>query len=66
MLKEKCVYCLKEFPPQSMRSHVLTCSSLSYLSDDNTDDFRGENSARPDIQPSNDNNLEKQQKFKSM
>ena len=31
LLKEKCVYCLKEFPLQSLRANVLTCLWLSYL-----------------------------------
>ena len=38
VLKEKCVCCLKEFPLQRLRAHLLTCLSSSYLSDDDTDD----------------------------
>ena len=55
MLKEKCVYRLKEFPIQSLRSHVLTRLSLNYLSDDDIDDVREEESALPVVYPSNDN-----------
>ena len=55
MLKENCVYCLKEFPPQSLRAHMLTCLSPSYLSDDDTGDVREEDSAPSDVEPSNDN-----------
>ena len=55
MLKEKCVYCLKEFPLQSLRAHVLTCLSSSYLSDDDTGDVREEDSAPSDVESSNDN-----------
>ena len=55
VLKENCVYCLKEFPLQSLRAHVLTCLSSSYLSDDDTGDFREEDSAPSDAEPSNDN-----------
>ena len=58
MLKEKCVYCLKEFPLQSLRAHVLTCLLSSYLSDDDANDVREEDSAPPDVEPSNDNNSE--------
>ena len=58
MLKEKCVYCLKEFPLQSLRTPVLTCLSSSYSSDDDTDEVREEDSAPPDVEPSNDNNSE--------
>ena len=58
VLKEKCVYCLKEFPLQSLRAHVLTCLSSSYLSDDDANDVREEDSAPPDVEPSNDNNSE--------
>ena len=57
-LKEKCVYGLKEFPLQSLRAHVLTCLSSSYLSDDDTDDVREEDSTPPYVEPSNDNNSE--------
>ena len=55
MLKEKCVYCLKEFPLQSLRAHVLTCLSSSYLSDDDTGDVREEDSAPSDVESNNDN-----------
>ena len=55
VLKEKCVYCLKEFPLQSLRAHVLTCLSSSYLSDDDTGDVREEDSAPSDVEPNNDN-----------
>ena len=55
MLKEKSVYCLKEFPPQGLRAHVLTCLSSSYLSDDDTGDVREEDSAPSDVESSNDN-----------
>ena len=55
VLKEKCVYCLKEFPLQSLRAHVLTCLSSSYLSDDDTGDVREEDSAPFNVEPSNDN-----------
>ena len=58
VLKEKCVYCLKEFPLQSLRAHVLTCLSSSYLSDDDKDGVREEDSAPPDVEPGNDNNSE--------
>ena len=59
VLKEKCVYCLKEFPLQSLRAHVLTCLSSSYLSGDDANDVReGEDSAPPDVEPRNDNNSE--------
>ena len=60
MLKETCVYYLKEFPLQSLRGHVLTYLSSSYLSDDDTVDVREEDSAPPDVEPfaSNDNNSE--------
>ena len=53
VLKEKCVYCLKDFTLQSLRAHVLTCLSSSYLSDDDTED-----SAPPNVEPfvSNENN----------
>ena len=53
MLKEKCVDCLRGF-----RAHLLICLSR-YLSDDDTDDAREEDSAPPDVEPfvSNDNNL---------
>ena len=40
VLKEKRVYCLKEFPLQSLRAHVLKCLSSSYLSDDDVCDVR--------------------------
>ena len=53
VLKEKCVYCLKEFPLQRLRAHVLTCLSSSYLSDDDTGDVREEDSAS-DVEPSNE------------
>ena len=57
VLKEKCVYCLKDFPLQSLRAHVLTCLSSSYLSDDDANDVREEDSAPPDVvEPSNENN----------
>ena len=55
MLKEKRVYCLKEFPLQSLRAHVLTCLSSSYLSDDDTGDVREEDSAPSDVDSNNDN-----------
>ena len=55
MLKEKCVYCLKEFPLKSLRAHALTCLSSSYLSDDDTDDVREEDSFPSNVEPSNDN-----------
>ena len=55
VLKEKCVYCLKEFALQSLRAHVLTCLSSSYLSDDDKGDFREEDRAPSDAEPSNDN-----------
>ena len=55
VLKEKCVHCLKGFPLQSLRSHVLTCLSSNYLSDDDTDDVRERHSAPPNFEPSNDN-----------
>ena len=55
MLKEKCVYCLKEFPLQSLRAHVLTCLSSSYLSDDDTGDVSEEDSAPSDVESNNDN-----------
>ena len=53
VLKEKCVYCLKDFTLQSLRAHVLTCLSSSYLSDDDTEDR-----APPNVEPfaSNENN----------
>ena len=55
VLKENCVYCLKEFPLQSLRAHVLTCLSSSYLSDDDTGDVREEDSAPSDVESNNDN-----------
>ena len=42
---------MKEFSRQSLRAHVLTCLSLSYLSDD----VREEDSAPFNVEPSNDN-----------
>ena len=63
MLKEKCIYCLKEFSLQSLPAHVLTCLSSSYLSDDDTDDVREEDSATPDVEPSNDNISESNRSF---
>ena len=51
LLKEKCVYCLKEFSLQSLRAHVLTCLSLSCLSDDDTDDVREEDVLLPMLNP---------------
>ena len=58
VLKEKFVYCLKEFPLQSLRAPVLMCLSSSYLSVDDTDEVREEDSAPPNVEPSNDNNSE--------
>ena len=54
VLKEKCVSCLKEFPLQRLRAHVLTCLSSSYLSDDDTGDVREEASAPYDVETCND------------
>ena len=54
MLKEKCVYSLKEFPLQLLRAHVLTCLSSSYLSGNDTGDVREEDSAPYDVETSND------------
>ena len=48
LLKGKCVYCIKEFPLQSLRAHVLKC--LSYLSNDDTNDVSEEDKAPPNIQ----------------
>ena len=58
VLKEKFVYCLKEFPLQSLRAPVLMCLSSSYLSVDDTDEVREEDSAPLNVEPSNDNNSE--------
>ena len=37
-LKEKCVHCHKESPPNVLRSHVLSCLSSNYLLSDDSDE----------------------------
>ena len=37
-LKEKCVYCYKEYPLNLLRSHVLSCLFSNYLLKDDSDE----------------------------
>ena len=37
-LKEKCVYCYKEYPPHVLGSHVLPCLSSDFLLSDDSDE----------------------------
>ena len=58
VLKEKWVYFLKEFALKSLREHVLTCLSSSYLSDDDAGDVREEDSVPYHVESSNENTSE--------
>ena len=37
-IKEKCVYCYKEYPLNLLHSHVLSCLSSNYLLLDDSDE----------------------------